>query len=268
MTSDQYKDLSMWEALAVVQREAPVIRKTETANIEGNKPFSYNFAGYVTVWEQVATLMDDLGFVWSCLPTLEDLGGGQTRFIAEYTLFHLPSGQSRSGKYPVVGETPQQRGGGVTYARRYALVAVLNLRVAEDDDDAVAAENRASASPSELAKGARQPRQTAQRRPARPRAAPPPTQGGQPPVAANPDGPASEPTRKKMFASMGELGHSTREEYGEYINRVLVKHGAQPVSSSTELTQEQAGWVIEAAEAALAGPPVEEAGEPPAESEG
>lgn len=263
---DEHKELTLWGALAVVQRDAPVIRKTETANIEGQKPFSYNFAGYVTVWDQVGGLMGDLGLVWSARPNLEVMDGGQTRFVVDYTLHHLPTGEELTGKYPVKGESPQQMGGGITYARRYALVAILNLRVAEDDDDAVRAEAQAGMTPSQQAQATRAPRKAAaQKAPARPRQAPAPMDDR--PVPKNPQAPASVDTRNKVFALVrGEMGLTDREHYLAYVNEILAKHQAGPVESTNDLTQEQAGWVIETAEAALAGPPVD-AGRP-AESEG
>lgn len=261
MTSEEHKDLaSIWEAVAVVQAKAPPIAKTEMVDTtkEGGK-IKYAFAGLNTVWEAIATLMDDLGLVWSCLPDVLDLGGGQTRFVLRYTLMHLPTGQSLTGCYPLAGDTPQKIGSGMTYGRRYGLVAVLNLRVVNDDDDAQRTVEQGDLTPSQQIQAARPRKAAATRTPARPRSAPAPIEEA--PVPANPAGPMSEKTRKKMFAAMGDLGHSTREEYGEYINRILAKHGAPPVGSSTELTQEQAGWVIEAAEAALAGPPPETTGD-------
>jgi hypothetical protein len=249
---DEYKDLTLWEALAVMQREAPVIRKTETVDTraDGGK-MHYNFAGYVTVWEAIAQLMDDLSLVWSAVPTMMDLGGGQTRFILEATLYHLPSKQSVKGSYPLKGERPQEIGSSMTYARRYLLVSVLNLRVAEDDDDAQATEERAQLSPSQQVQAARGPRKTVERKPPRPRQAPPPT----PDTAADEGAVRTEQQRKKVFALVStELGYGERAQYLEYVNNVLARHEAGPVGSTNELTVEQAGWVIEAAEKEVAGP--------------
>jgi len=69
-----------------------------------------------------------------------------------------------------------------------------------------------------------------------------------------------------VFASVGDLDYTTREQRMEFVNRVLARHQAGPVGSSNDLTQEQAGWVIEAAEAEVAGPPMEPG--QPAEGEG
>ena len=259
---------NIWDALADFKRRAPVIRKTQ--HVEAGK-VNYNFAGLPEIDEQIGGLFDELGFVWSCIPDLE-MEGGQRQFVLRTTLYHRPSGQSREGTYPLKGESVQQHGGAITYARRYALVAVLNLVVAEDDDDGLKAEMAASQSPAAQVRGAQ--RRSAQRgapRNSRPVVPPEPTEGGAPgtepkPVLADPQAPASKATRNKVFALVKELGYEDRAEYLGYVNRVLASHDSGPVSSTNDLTQEQAGWVIERAEAAEAGPPVEPG--PPAESEG
>src|SRR5262249_16723011 len=149
--------------------------------------------------------------------------------------------------YPLKGDRPQEIGSAITYGRRYALVAVLNLRVAEDDDDAQRAEAEADLTPSQRAQGGA--RRSAQRtsRPSRPRAAPPAMdeEGGaeERPTPHNPDAPASKAARNKVFAVVKDLGYTVRAEYLEYVNRVLARHQSGPVGSTNDLTQEQAGWV-------------------------
>lgn len=249
---DEYAELSLIEALAVMQRGAPVIRKTEEVDTrsEGGK-MHYNFAGLNTVWAAIADLMDDLGLIWTARTDILELEGGQSRFVLRYRLVHLPTEEEISGVYPLKGERPQDIGSAITYGRRYALVAVLNLRVAEDDDDAQAAEERSQLSPSAQAQASRPRKASAQRAPARPRQAPAPV----------PEGGAQTLSRARqsaMFAALGELGLTEREPIMEYVNETLAKHGATAVVSSKELSDESAGWVIERAKAANAGPPDEE----------
>ena len=47
------------------------------------------------------------------------------------------------GRLPAAERNPQSIGGAITYARRYALCAVLGLAPAEDDDDAAQASEEA-----------------------------------------------------------------------------------------------------------------------------
>jgi hypothetical protein len=253
---DEYAGATLWDALAVIQRDAPVILKTEEVDTrpDGGK-MHYSFAGLNTVWSAIAGLMDDLGLIWVTCPDVLTLDGGQSRFVLRYSLLHRPSGEAITGSYPLAGDSPQKRGGEITFARRYALVAVLNLRVAGDDDEAQASEDRAAMSPSQQAQQGRAPRKAAQRTQPRPRQAPPQT-----PDVAPAEGPRmmSDDQRKKLFAAMGEAGvGNERQHYQAYINETLASHGAEPVESSTKLTFEQAGWVIERAERAAGGPPEE-----------
>lgn len=59
------------------------------------------------------------------------------------TLRH-ESGETITSEFPVSGTTPQQQGSASTYARRYSLLAMLNL-VGDPDDDGNAAEAPAPA---------------------------------------------------------------------------------------------------------------------------
>ncbi len=64
--------------------------------------------------------------------------------MLDFELAHPPSDQSRAGRMPLMmgsNPTAQALGSALTYAKRQALVAVLNL-VAENDDDGKAASKR------------------------------------------------------------------------------------------------------------------------------
>lgn len=256
---DEYKELSLWEALAVMQAQSPVITKTEKVDVttKDGKKMNYNFAGLNTVWVAIGDLMEALGLVWSCSPDLLTIGGGEqrpeTRLVMRWDLHHLPSGETRSGVWPLKGERTQDIGSSITYGRRYALVAVLNLRVAEDDDDAQAAEERSQLSPSQQAQAGRTPRKaSAQKAPARTVQAPPPMPGG---GDAAPRETLSQKVRGQFFAVLGELGLTDRDAIMAYVNETLAQHGHGPVKSRNELSDETAGWVIERAKRADAGPP-------------
>jgi hypothetical protein len=103
-------------------------------------------------------------------------------------------------------------GSAITYARRYALLAVTGIAAEDEDDDGDAASGRqyaqrAAQQPAEAAPVAGRPggqaRSTAQRAAQRPR-------GGRPPLPgenADPDGPIGQDQRKHMFALWRELGY-------------------------------------------------------------
>ena len=121
---------SLAEALITLQANLPHIRKTATGQA-GNRETRY--ADLATITELVFPLMAALGLYWTCKPMMD-----VDRFVLRYKLGHI-SGESDEGDYPLPVGTPQTQGGSITYARRYALCAVLGLAPAEDDDDAAAA---------------------------------------------------------------------------------------------------------------------------------
>jgi hypothetical protein len=126
---------SLAEALITLQASLPHITKASTGQA-GNRETKY--ANLSTITDAVLPRLAALGLYWTCLPTL--LEGGD-RFVLRYRLEHSPTGEFLTGDYPIPGQANSQSiGGAITYARRYALCAVLGLAPAEDDDDA----NRAS----------------------------------------------------------------------------------------------------------------------------
>jgi hypothetical protein len=128
------------EALLAAQREMPALKKTAT-----NPHFKSKFAPLDTIVETVNPVLHKHGLTWSTLPGHDEYGPALT-----YRLAHAPSGESIEGRMPLLLAKPDAQGMGsaITYARRYALCAVLNL-VSDDDDDgsgaAAANANRSSA---------------------------------------------------------------------------------------------------------------------------
>jgi hypothetical protein len=133
---------SLLHALLVVQQEAPVIKKTAT-----NSFYKNSYAPLDKIVETINPILHKHGFVWTTLPVVSDHGPALT-----YRLAHVPSGESIEGTMPLLlsQQDAQGQGSAITYARRYALCAVLNL-VAEDDDDgqrAAASQGQRSSEPS------------------------------------------------------------------------------------------------------------------------
>ena len=132
MTGDQPAPASLAAALAQLQGRLPVIAKTDAAQV-GQRVTKY--ANLHTITEAVFPLLAALGLIWVCVPTMTDAGD---RFVLRYRLEHAESGEFITGDYPLSSANPQTMGGSITYARRYALCAVLGIAPAEDDDDAQA----------------------------------------------------------------------------------------------------------------------------------
>jgi hypothetical protein len=117
---------SFLSALLAVQAEAPTLPKDKT-----NPHFGSKFTGLDTIVEKVGPLLVKHRLVWITQPGRDELGP-----FLEYRLVHVDSGEGLIGRMPLLlskGDS-QGLGSALTYARRYALTAVLNL-VADEDDD-------------------------------------------------------------------------------------------------------------------------------------
>lgn len=130
-------------ALAAFQAELPAIGKNETATVVTSKGrYSYSYASLGDISKIIEPLLGKHGLSFAALPTLAD--GDAGRFVLRYVLMHS-SGQYLSGAYPLNGNTPQEIGSSITYARRYTLCAVTGVAPDEDDDGAAASTPHATA---------------------------------------------------------------------------------------------------------------------------
>lgn len=118
---------SLFAALSAAQGEMPTIPKDAT-----NPHFRSKFAPLDTIVEAVAPILSAHGLAWSSFPSYDDAGNPTLR----YTLAHGASGEREDGvMLLLLGKTdPQGQGSAITYARRYAISAVLNI-VADEDVD-------------------------------------------------------------------------------------------------------------------------------------
>ena len=114
-------------ALNLVQAKLQTVKKTKT-----NPFFKSKYADLATVWDEVRAILTQNGF--SVVQTTGVLPDGKATLITR--LLHV-SGESIVGEYPLnpTKNDPQQLGAAVTYARRYALQAILGVTVEDEDDD-------------------------------------------------------------------------------------------------------------------------------------
>jgi hypothetical protein len=117
---------SLLSALFAVQAEAPPLPKDKT-----NPHFHSKFTGLDTIVEKIGPLLVKHRLVWITKPGRDELGP-----YLEYRLVHADTGDAETGRMPLLlaKDDMQGLGSALTYARRYALCAVLNL-IADDDDD-------------------------------------------------------------------------------------------------------------------------------------
>jgi hypothetical protein len=130
---------TLTEAVVAVQGEVGTLSKDAV-----NPHFQSRFTPLDTIVETVGPLLAKNGLTWMAFPTVVD--GHQ---MLRYRLKHV-SGESDEDTMPLLNPKGDMQGLGsaLTYARRYALCAVLNL-VADVDDDGNAAK---APTPSDLAR--------------------------------------------------------------------------------------------------------------------
>ena len=102
-----------------------------------NPHFKSSYADLTSVWDACRNALTKNG-----LSVLQITNFDAADVWLETTLLHA-SGESISGRYPLrpQQQTPQGYGSALTYARRYALAAMVGV-VADEDDDGNAASGR------------------------------------------------------------------------------------------------------------------------------
>lgn len=119
---------TIWEALAEVQKEMPVIGRNKTANVG---KFSYSYADLEKIWEIAKPIVMNHGF------TAYHYGKGKE----VVTVIHHTSGAELESSIEISQVDPQKKGGEITYYRRYNLCMLFNIIVADEDKDATGTEN-------------------------------------------------------------------------------------------------------------------------------
>ena len=125
--------MSLHAKLAEIQQTLPIITKDKTAKVETRSggSYAYKYADLADVTAAILPALAKAGLTWTCRPTLTT----GDRFVMIYSLTDAESGDEIVGEYPLPdGGSPQQQGGWITYARRYALCAVVGLASDEDSD--------------------------------------------------------------------------------------------------------------------------------------
>lgn len=123
---------SMIPSLIAAQQQFGKLIKKNTAKVptKNGGNYSYTYADLGSVLDLIMPVLHDNGLT---ITQSTDILEGQAVLIT--TLHHI-SGETLSGRYPLVTadrNDPQKLGSSVTYARRYAIIALLGI-AAEDDD--------------------------------------------------------------------------------------------------------------------------------------
>jgi len=130
---------SLAAALAAFQAEAPTFNKTKTAKVKSQRTgqeYSYRYADLGDIVPVVGPLLAKHGLSWSSKPAMSEDGQMVLRYVLRHT-----SGQDDSDEMPLGVDrncNPQELGSAITYMRRYAMTAQLNIATEEDDDGGTA----------------------------------------------------------------------------------------------------------------------------------
>lgn len=224
--ADTEQPKSLDEALLMLQSHPPVLVKDKKGQV-GNQKTKY--ADLLQVNEVVLARLNGYGVLYACEPHLLDDG----KFVLKYQLLHVASGTDRSGHYPLkLSDNPQSMGSAITYARRYALLAVTGIAAEDEDDDGQHANGRATAQRAQRqrqAPAAEGTAQTAQR--SRPASGP----------ALPGDDRITEPQMRKLQATFAEKGYTTPDDKKAFLVNVI----GHELASTRELTKDEARKAID-----------------------
>ena len=124
--------IPLLRAIAAVQSEMPILRKTATANAG---KYEYKYIPLEDIWAVLQPLLDKNGLLVTNM-----MSGG----VLKTHVWHVETGENIWSDYPVDAKLPPQAlGSAITYARRYNLNSLFQI-VADKDDDAAAAMDAAT----------------------------------------------------------------------------------------------------------------------------
>lgn len=128
-------------AAALAKAQAKITGAVKNA---ANPHFRSNYANLEAVWDAIREPLTSNGL--AAIQTTETSGTGQLELVT--TLVHS-SGQYIQGRFPIMAtkQDPQGLGSATSYARRFALAAIVG--VYQTDDDAEAATTRGASLTSE-----------------------------------------------------------------------------------------------------------------------
>ena len=143
--TDAKPPASLAEALAALQAQMPAVGKHASGKVSGTSKagnqfeYTYHYAPGEDITPKLYPLMAAVGLSFSARPDLIfATGTDRTLFVLRYELRHV-SGESAAASYPLPDPDrygPQDLGKAITYARRYALCALVGLFPGGDDSDA------------------------------------------------------------------------------------------------------------------------------------
>lgn len=125
---EQVEGSQLAAAVLRVQAAAPKLIPNEDGQVDSR---TYRYVTNDALVDAILPLLVTEELLWRAFPTFTEDGRPGLR----YRMTHVPSGEADEDVMPLCGVTDSQSlGSAITYDRRYALVAYLNLTVDPDDD--------------------------------------------------------------------------------------------------------------------------------------
>jgi hypothetical protein len=128
-------------AMLAFQSECPTLPKDRsvTVKIKQGGEYTYSYTPLDTIVEKTQPILTKNALVWSAKPSFNPAYGPSLK----YKLSHAPSKEFEDGEMPLClseeeTQVAQSMGSAITYMRRYAFCAVLNIVAEMDDDGALA----------------------------------------------------------------------------------------------------------------------------------
>jgi len=201
-------------ALAKVQGELPKIPRNKNANYG-------TYADLDSIHEAVFPILSSHGLAWTTLIGTDEAGND----VLNYRLIHV-SGDTLEGslRLRLTQDNMQQLGSAVTYARRYAICAVIGITADEDDDGNTASGRSAD--------GKGETKSAPKRYPARK----PDVFPEEPAIDIHEDVPVTKETLTKLFGGMKLKGFTDKAKVDGILNNLAASQYSTPL---TELSEAQ-----------------------------
>ncbi len=246
---DQPTPSTVDEALLALQSDPPRLVKDQAGQV-GNQKTKY--ADLIQANEVILPRLTALGLLWTTAPTMRMLpDSGEKdgpRFVLDWELLHVASGTRRQGAFPLPpNANPMQNGSAITYARRYALLAITNAVAEDDDDDGRGYRGREGMAQRASARQQPAAQPTAQRAAPAPRAerARPAQQPPLPEPAQQRPGAVDEPTPKQLGMMRAQLAKMDVTDAAD-VYALLGDMVGRPLTSTKQITKAEATGLIDA----------------------
>ena len=233
-------------ALSGAQGEIGEIFKTKTAQVKTKTggEYSYSYADLSSVLSVVRPTLGKHGLAFS-----QGFETAERGLTLTTTLMHS-SGEwlSSTLSMPVGDSTPQAYGSVMTYARRYALTALVGVAAEDDDGQAGKGETESEVL---SARATPTPRAAPSTHPSPP--SPAPQRSNSPKTEAKGALLAEQLEKGRastLHAELGKLGYSSSQEHYRLAAEILKR----PITSLTQLNAEEARQVYQSARAGKHGP--------------